>query len=129
MGRSNGAGGRGSVEGVGRTKRANAAAHKGRGDADFAPIYKRLPYGPHRLPRGEVILHQRARIYGAMVEAVAHSGYERTSVKQVIGLAGVSRRSFYELFANKEECFLATFDLIAERDIKRMSQGVHRNRR
>ena len=53
-----------------------------------------------------------------MVEAVAESGYERTSVKQVIALAGVSRRSFYELFANKEACFLATFDLIAHRDIR-----------
>jgi AcrR family transcriptional regulator len=45
-----------------------------------------------------------------MVEAVAERGYERTSVKQVIGLAGVSRRSFYEQFANKEECFLAVLD-------------------
>jgi len=58
-----------------------------------------------------------------MVEAVAESGYERTSVKQVIGLAGVSRRSFYEQFANKEECFLATFDVIAGREIKRMRKA------
>ncbi len=91
--------------------------------AEIAPIYKRLPHGPHRLARNEVILHQRRRIHGAMVEAIAQSGYERTSVKQVIGLAGVSRRSFYELFANKEECFLATFDLIAHRDIKRVTEA------
>ncbi|MBA3808945.1 MAG: TetR/AcrR family transcriptional regulator [Solirubrobacterales bacterium] len=106
-----------------RGGRANAAKRpkpvKG-ASAGIAPIYKRLPHGPHRLARGEVIRHQRARIHGAMVEAVAESGYERTSVKQVIGLAGVSRRSFYEQFANKEECFLATFDLIAGREIKRM---------
>src|SRR5271156_1812675 len=81
------------------------------------PIYKRLPHGPHRLERNEVILHQRARIHGAMVEAIARSGYEGTSVKQVIGLAGVSRRSFYEQFANKQECFLVTFDLIARREL------------
>jgi len=86
----------------------------------IAPIYKRLPRGPHRLERDEVIHHQRARIHGAMVEAVAERGYEGTSVKQVIGLAGVSRRSFYEQFANKQECFLATFDLIVRRDIKQM---------
>lgn len=85
-----------------------------------APLYKRLPHGPHRLERGEVILNQRARIHGAMVEAVAQGGYDGTSVKQVIGLAGVSRRSFYEQFANKEECFLVTFDLIARRDIKQL---------
>jgi AcrR family transcriptional regulator len=63
-----------------------------------------------------------------MVEAVAANGYEHTSVKQVIGLAGVSRRSFYEQFANKEECFLATFDLLAGRGMLRMSKayvGAH----
>jgi AcrR family transcriptional regulator len=55
-----------------------------------------------------------------MVEAVAANGYANTSVKQVIGLAGVSRRAFYEQFANKEECFLATFDLVAARGVKRV---------
>jgi AcrR family transcriptional regulator len=55
-----------------------------------------------------------------MVEAVAVAGYADTSVKQIIGLAGVSRRAFYEQFANKEECFLATFDLIAARSVKRV---------
>jgi AcrR family transcriptional regulator len=85
----------------------------------MAPIYKRLPHGPHRLERTEVVKHQRARIHGAMVEAVAAGGYDGTSVKQVIALAGVSRRSFYEQFANKQECFLATFDVLAQREIKR----------
>ncbi len=32
------------------------------------PLYKRLPHGPHRLEREEVVLNQRARIHGAMVE-------------------------------------------------------------
>jgi AcrR family transcriptional regulator len=57
--------------------------------------------------------NQRRRMYGAMIEAVAANGYGRTSVKQVVTLAGVSRRAFYEQFANKEECFLATLELIA----------------
>ncbi len=83
------------------------------------PLYKRLPHGPHRLDRDQVILHQRARIHGAMVEAVAECGYENTSVKQVISLAGVSRRSFYEQFANKQESFLATFDLLAHQTAQR----------
>jgi hypothetical protein len=59
-----------------------------------APLYQRLPHGPHRLAAEEVIRNQRARMHGAMIEAVATNGYERTSVKQVVGLAGVSRRSF-----------------------------------
>ena len=73
-----------------------------------APLYERLPHGPHRSSAEAVLRNQRARMHGAMVEAVAMHGYERTSVKQVVGLAGVSRRSFYEQFANKQECFLAT---------------------
>jgi TetR/AcrR family transcriptional regulator len=91
--------------------------------APLAPLYKRLPHGPHRLDRSQVVRHQRARIYGAMVEAVASNGYQETSVKQVVALAGVSRRSFYEQFANKEECFLATFDLLAGRGVKQLSKA------
>ena len=94
------------------------------GDGDKpapAPLYQRLPHGPHRLGVEEVHRNQRTRMHGAMIEAVAASGYERTSVKQVVGLAGVSRRSFYEQFANKQECFLATYDLIATRGAGRVS--------
>jgi TetR/AcrR family transcriptional regulator len=99
----------------GRSSLTQRAGRAGRDAAPnrIKPLYKRLPHGPHRLARDEVILHQRARIHGAMVEAVAECGYEGTSVKQVISLAGVSRRSFYEQFANKQESFLATFDLLA----------------
>ena len=102
-----------------RAKSANRPTGSARtASGRVAPLYKRLPHGPHRLERNEVILNQRARIHGAMVEAVARDGYEGTSVKQVIGLAGVSRRSFYEQFANKEACFLVTFDLIVRRHIQ-----------
>lgn len=89
--------------------------------APVAPLYRRLPHGPHHLGAEEVVRNQRTRMHGAMIEAVALSGYERTSVKQVVGLAGVSRRSFYEQFANKQECFLATFDVIAARGAGRVS--------
>jgi AcrR family transcriptional regulator len=106
---------------TGRTENANRTNGSSRTAASrIGPIYKRLPHGPHRLERNEVVLHQRARIHGAMVEAVASNGYEGTSVKQVIGLAGVSRRSFYEQFANKEACFLATCDLIVHRELKQI---------
>jgi AcrR family transcriptional regulator len=90
---------------------------------ELVPLYKRLPPGPHRLGRGEVLRHQRIRIHGAMVEAVAAKGYEGTSVRQVIALAGVSRRSFYEQFANKQECLLATFDVIAGGAMQRASDA------
>jgi TetR/AcrR family transcriptional regulator len=105
-----------------RADRGTKSGSRAKGSARIssgrvAPLYKRLPHGPHRLERVEVIHNQRARIHGAMVEAIARGGYDGTSVKQVIGLAGVSRRSFYEQFANKQECFLVTFDLIARREL------------
>ena len=61
------------------------------------------------MSRDDVARNQRARMYGGMIEAVAERGYSRTTVAHVIGLAGVSRRAFYEQFANKEACFLATY--------------------
>jgi AcrR family transcriptional regulator len=70
--------------------------------------------------REEVARHQRTRLYGGMTEAVHKWGYPATTVAHVIGLAGVSRRAFYEQFANKEECFLATFDISVARSKKRM---------
>lgn len=93
---------------------------RGSGARSVAPLYARLPHGPHRLDHKQVIHHQRARMHGALVEAVAANGYAGTSVRQVVGLAGVSRRSFYEQFANKEECFLATYDRIATRGVKQL---------
>ncbi len=89
----------------------------------IAPIYKRLPKGPHSITATEVARHQRIRMHGAMIEAVATRGYQNTSVRHVIGLAGVSRRAFYEQFANKEDCFMATFDLIVNRGIARINRA------
>jgi AcrR family transcriptional regulator len=71
----------------------------------------------------EVAKNQRRRMYGAMIEAVAANGYGRTSVKKVVTLAGVSRRAFYEQFANKEECFLATLELIANQAMDHIATG------
>jgi AcrR family transcriptional regulator len=53
---------------------------------------------------------QRARILGAMVRVVAERGVGATTVSRVVKRAGVSRRTFYELFSSCEDCFLAVFD-------------------
>ena len=87
------------------------------------PIYDRLPRGPHRLGRAGVVRNQRMRIHGAMIEAVATNGYEGATVKRVIGLAGVSRRAFYEQFTDKRSCFVATCDLVAARWLKRVDNA------
>lgn len=107
----------------------STVARQGRaksGGKTMAPLYERLPRGPHQLDPDEVAENQRRRMYGAMIEAVAANGYGRTSVKQVVTLAGVSRRAFYEQFANKEECFLATLDLIAGQTMDHIA-GTYRS--
>jgi AcrR family transcriptional regulator len=50
---------------------------------------------------------QRARMLDAITRAVADKGYARVTVADIVGLAGVSRRTFYEQFEEKEDCLLA----------------------
>ncbi len=49
---------------------------------------------------------QRARLLDAVVHVVAERGYATATVADVVRRAGVSRSTFYELFASKEACFL-----------------------
>ena len=88
------------------------------------------------LPTATAWATQARHARGCAQPAVAHiwgddrggsrSGDAGTSVKQVVGLAGVSRRTFYEQFANKQECFLATFDVIAAGGAKRIGDTYRR---
>jgi AcrR family transcriptional regulator len=50
---------------------------------------------------------QRPRMLEAITWAVSEKGYARVSVADVVRMAGVSRRTFYEQFNDKEDCFLA----------------------
>ena len=47
-----------------------------------------------------------------MAELVGQDGYAGTTVANVLARAGVSRKAFYQNFANKQECFLAAYDAI-----------------
>jgi AcrR family transcriptional regulator len=69
-----------------------------------------LPRGPHNLARDDVLASQRQRMLEAMAETVAVKGYAGTTVGHVVAGAGVSRKTFYEHFSDKEDCFLAAFD-------------------
>jgi AcrR family transcriptional regulator len=66
--------------------------------------------GPNGLPRGQVTEIQRSRMLAATVEAVEEVGYARLTVAQVIGRAKVSRKTFYDVFLDREDCFLAAFN-------------------
>jgi len=62
------------------------------------------------LPREKVSEVQRARMLMAARQVVAHEGYARMSVERVVARAGVSRKTFYDLFENREDCFIEAFD-------------------
>lgn len=72
---------------------------------------EQLPRGRHGLSPEAVSESQRSRILTAMVEVTAERGYADCRIADVIAYAGVSRKTFYELFSDKEECFLAAYDL------------------
>jgi AcrR family transcriptional regulator len=77
-------------------------------------VNERLPRGRHGLPREAVTESQRSRIHQAMIEVVSERGYPETRVVDVIGVARVSRKTFYELFDSKEDCFLAAYDVLLD---------------
>ena len=54
-----------------------------------------------------LISSQRTRILSAITELVSREGYADVTVAQIIGLAGVSRSTFYEYFPGREACMLA----------------------
>ncbi len=74
----------------------------------------RLPAGRHGLPRSFVASNQRLRIVAAMLRVLPRHGYAETTIGQITREAGVSRSAFYSQFESKEECFLATYEIVAE---------------
>jgi AcrR family transcriptional regulator len=58
-------------------------------------------------PRVQVVEMQRARLLAAAVATFAELGYARASVAHITARARVSRRTFYDLFENREDCLLA----------------------
>ncbi|HEX4807178.1 MAG TPA: TetR/AcrR family transcriptional regulator [Conexibacter sp.] len=68
---------------------------------------------------------QRDRLLDGMAYTVARRGYAATPVAEVLKAAGVSRRTFYEQFADKEDCFLAAYDAFVARCTERLLAGYH----
>jgi AcrR family transcriptional regulator/predicted transcriptional regulator len=80
-----------------------------------SPSRSQLRPRPAGLPRGHVTEVQRNRVLAATVEVVTEIGYARMTVAQIIARARVSRKTFYDVFADREDCFLAVFDQSVER--------------
>jgi AcrR family transcriptional regulator len=66
------------------------------------------------VPRAQVAEIQRSRLLAAAVRCLEEEGHARTTVARITGRAGVSRRTFYELFGNREECMAAVLDDVVE---------------
>jgi AcrR family transcriptional regulator len=72
-----------------------------------------LPAGRHGLPRSFVARNQRLRIVASMLRVLPQHGYGELTIGHITREAGVSRATFYSQFESKEECFLATYDVVA----------------
>ncbi len=105
------------------------AAHIGpqaAGEDGAQPGPQQLPSGRHGLPRSFVLRNQRERMLAAVVEVVGQVGYASMTVSDVISRAGVSRRTFYEHFANKEDVFLAAYDHVVDLVLKDVGAAYDR---
>jgi AcrR family transcriptional regulator/DNA-binding MarR family transcriptional regulator len=85
-------------------------ATKHRTTIEGTPSKKQLTQTPNGLAREQVSDIQRARIIAAMAEVAAERGATSATVAHVVARSGVSRRTFYELFEDREACFLAAFE-------------------
>ena len=69
-----------------------------------------LPPGRHGLSRTFVAENQRERILAPVADVVSAASYADMTVEGIIVTAGISRRTFYEHFKNKDDAFLAAYD-------------------
>lgn len=88
---------------------------------EYPPELARLPPGRHGLPREFVAHNQRERLIAGIAEAIAEHGYAGTTIAHITRHAAVSRRTFYEHFSSKDECFVAAYDTIMEQLRERVS--------
>jgi AcrR family transcriptional regulator len=75
---------------------------------------RQLPGGRHGLSPQDVAEHQRRRIMDAVVQVTAEKGAGALTVQRVLAHAGISRKTFYDHFANREAAVLATYRLVTE---------------
>jgi AcrR family transcriptional regulator len=90
---------------------------------EYPPELARLPPGRHGLPREFVAHNQRERLIAGLAEAIAENGYAGTTIAHITRHAAVSRRTFYEHFASKDECFVAAYDTVMAELRERVAQA------
>ena len=86
-------------------------------------IPRRLPRGTHGLDRDVVEASQRTRLLEAIGRAVAERGYAGATIDDVVRRAGVSKQTFYDQFADTQECFLAAYEPASEELLERVREA------
>jgi AcrR family transcriptional regulator len=89
----------------------------------------RPPRGRHGLPPEVIARSQRDRLLEATMRIVAAKGYAATTVADLTKQAGISRTTFYELFADKETCFLAAYDASVDALVRQISSAYEAEQR
>jgi AcrR family transcriptional regulator len=67
---------------------------------------------------------QRDRLIAGVIAVANRNGYAGTNVSEIISHAGVSRPTFYEYFADKDDCFLAAHRDISRRLVEQIRHAV-----
>ncbi len=115
-------------------------AERGQVNTPFAVagVPNTLPRGPHGLDRDVVMASQRGRLLSAFVEEASEKGYNAVTIADIVRRAGTAKRTFYQHFTDKEDCYLQAFDVtsrllitdlvraadVAEDPIERIRVGV-----
>jgi AcrR family transcriptional regulator len=93
--------------------------------AGEAPVRgKPLHGGRHSLSADLVAFDQRERLLAALARVVAEEGYNKATIGAIAEAAAVSRRTFYEHFKGKEECFLAAYDALDDYLVSLVEESV-----
>jgi AcrR family transcriptional regulator len=106
--------GRGKVRSRARHGLQQLPAAFARMSTHTAPV-ARASSGRGRPARQHVIEIQRARMLAAAIDALEDSGYDEMTVSAVITRARVSRKTFYDVFANRGDCFTAVVEELLAR--------------
>jgi AcrR family transcriptional regulator len=88
------------------------AALQAVGLSGSAPPASALPRDRRKADPQAVSDSQRWRLLQAFAHVVATKGLAATTIEDVTGAAGVSKKTFYKFFASKEEAFLACYEAV-----------------
>lgn len=83
-------------------------------DSKATLVPRILPRGRHKLDPQVVAASQRQRLLEAITELVAEEGYPAVTIGDIVTRAGTAKRTFYDHFSDKLQCFLAALDLITD---------------